>query len=213
MAGIDSDTFIKQTMPDLIRAKLPSAVIVDTGFGKLLYDVKLYDGIVFSFSRADYKRTDYGSTYSYVFSFTKEGVCFKERYSNETLALAALDEFLTNKPTLPTWVFAKLEPRMQADGYTVFLTSRRLSTFTFYIQHLASGNTRSRTLKVFFYNGQWNIEISKKLEVGVTAFDVGAVESALKDNSTTTAMLSGKVPGDIDVCHVLNRLTALLVLE
>ena len=208
MAGINSKTFITETMPALIREKLSTAVVIDTGFGELNYDVELYDGIVFSFSCLDYRSTAYGSTYSYVFSFKQDGMCFKESYSNETLALAGLDEFLTTKPKMPTWVFAELAPNMEQHGYTIFLTSRRLSTFTFSVQHLGSGGALSRILKVHYFNNEWYIDISKKLNVDVNALNVGSIMSALQDTATT---LQGRVSGDIEICHALNRLTTLFV--
>ena len=223
MAGIDSDTFIKQTMPDLIRAKLPSAVVVDTGFGDLYYDVTLYDGIVFSFSRLDYRPTGYGSTYSYVFSFTKDGVCFKESYRNETLAEEALDEFLTKKPTLPTWVIAELAPLMETDGYKISLNWRKLETFSFLVWN--PDHIRQRTLKVGYDRKKWNLEISRrdytntatpyaeisdKFTVAVGDLDVSEIEHKLR---STASNLAARVSWDIDVCRVLNRLTALLVLE
>ena len=206
MSGIDPDTFITETMPALIREKLPSAVFNDTGRGKLYYTVELYDGIMFSFIRREYTSTAYRSIYTYAFAFTQDGMCFHEIYSNETLALAGLDEFLTTKPKLPTWVFAELALKMEPYGYTIDLTSRRLGTFTFRIKH--RHGALSRNLIVHYFKGKWNIEISKTLDVGVGAPNIGSIMSALQDTATT---LQGRVSGDIDTCHVLNRLTTLFV--
>jgi lipopolysaccharide assembly outer membrane protein LptD (OstA) len=223
MAGIDSDTFIRSRIPVLIRNKLPKAVFNYTGVGDLYYDVTLYDGIVFSFSRLDYRSTGYGSTYSYVFSFTKDGVCFKESYNNETLAEEALDEFLTKKPTLPTWVIAKLAPLMEADGYKISLNWRKLETFSFLVWNI--DRILQRTLKVGYDRGKWNLEISRrdymntatpyaeisdKFTVAAGALDASKIEHKLR---STASNLAARVSWDIDVCRVLNRLTALLVLE
>ena len=204
MSGINPDTFITETMPALIREKLPRAVFNDTGRGELNYTVELYDGIVFSFIRREYTSTAYRSIYTYAFAFTQDGMCFHEIYSNETLALAGLDDFLTTKPKLPTWVFAELELKMH--GYTIDLTSRRLGTFTFSVKH--RHGALSRNLIVHYFKGKWNIEISKTLDVGVGAPNIGSIMSALQDTATT---LQGRVSGDIDTCHVLNRLTTLFV--
>ena len=203
MSGINPDTFIAETMPALIRKKLPDAVFEYRG--KLYYTVKLYDGIVFSFYRRE-TSTSYLSIYTYVFSFTQDGMCFQESYSNETLALAGLDDFLTTKPKLPTWVFAELAQKMEPHGYTIDFTSRRLGTFTFRIKHLHGA--LSRNLIVHYFMGKWNIEISKTLDVGVGAPNIGSIMSALQDTATT---LQGRVSGDIEVCHALNRLTTLFV--
>ena len=188
-------------MPALIRKKLPDAVFEYRG--KLYYTVKLYDGIVFSFYRRE-TSTSYPSIYTYVFSFTQDGMCFQESYSNETLALAGLDDFLTTKPKLPTWVFAELALKGEPHGYTIDLTSRRLSTFTFHVRHRRSA--LSRNLIVHYFMGKWCIEISKTLDVGVGALNVGFIMSALQDTATT---LQGRVSVDIEVCHALNRLTTL----
>jgi hypothetical protein len=206
MSGIDPDTFITETMPALIREKLPDAEFIDTGLGKRFYVVKLYDGIMFSFIRREYKSTIFPSIYEFDFSFTQDGMCFHESYINETLALAGLDEFLTTKPKLPTWVFAELALKMGPRGYTIDLTSRILGTFTFSVKH--RHGALSRNLIVHYFMGKWCIEISKTLDVGVDALNVGSIMSALQDTATT---LQGRVSGDIDTCHVLNRLTTLFV--
>jgi hypothetical protein len=210
MSGINPDVFITETMPALIREKLPSAKFINYSRGNLHYTVELYDGIVFSFIRREYTSTVYQSVYTYVFSFTQDGMCFHESYSNETLALAGLDEFLTTKPKLPTWVFDELASNMGQRGYTIDLTSRRLGTFTFRVKH--SQSALSRNLIVHRYMGKWNIEISKTLDVGVGAPNIGSIMSALQDTATATT-LQGRVSGDIniDTCHVLNRLTTLFV--
>ena len=207
MSGINPDTFIAETMPALIRKKLPDAVFKYSGHGRLYYTVKLYDGIVFSFYRREDTSTSYPSIYTYVFSFTQDGMCFQESYSNETLALAGLDDFLTTKPKLPTWVFAELALNMDPHEYTIDLTSRRLSTFTFHVRHRRR-SALSRNLIVHYFMGKWCIEISKTLDVGVDALNAGFIMSALQDTATT---LQGRVSGDIEVCHALNRLTTLFV--
>ena len=170
-------------MPALIRKKLPDAVFKYSGHGRLYYTVKLYDGIVFSFYRREDTSTSYPSIYTYVFSFTQDGMCFQESYSNETLALAGLDDFLTTKPKLPTWVFDELASNMGHHGYTIELTSRRLGTFTFRVKH--SQGALSRNLIVHYFMGKWCIEISKTLDVGVDALNAGFIMSALQDTATT----------------------------